>query len=128
MSSSYEVNMARVISSFQARMHLCEVCILATNLPLHWRLLWLVNFTAFVTHQEARNLLSPVGGVLDSLFLDYDSVKKLEKMPTKLELIRDAAIMIKKVLDQLLALTEAGGFSLSIHSSNSGSREVEVTS
>ena len=38
------------------------------------------------------------GGVLDSLFLDYNSVKKLEKMPTKLELIRDAAIMIKKVL------------------------------
>lgn len=37
------------------------------------------------------------GGVLDSLFLDYNSVKKLEKMPTKLELIRDAAIMIKKV-------------------------------
>lgn len=37
------------------------------------------------------------GGVLDSLFLDYSSVKKLEKMPTKLELIRDAAIMIKKV-------------------------------
>lgn len=31
-------------------------------------------------------------------FLDYSTLAKLEKMPTKLELIRDTAIMIKKVL------------------------------
>lgn len=39
-----------------------------------------------------------VGGVLDSIYLDYGSVVKLEKMPTKLELIKDTAVMIKKVL------------------------------
>jgi len=37
------------------------------------------------------------GGVLDGYFLDYANVLKLEKMPSKQELIRDVAIMIKKV-------------------------------
>ena len=37
------------------------------------------------------------GGCLDGVYLDYNSVVKLEKMPTKLELIRDTAVMIKKV-------------------------------
>ena len=35
--------------------------------------------------------------MLDGVYLDYSKVIALEKMPTKLELIRDVAIMIKKV-------------------------------
>lgn len=34
---------------------------------------------------------------MDGYFLDYANVLKLEKMPSKQELIRDVAIMIKKV-------------------------------
>lgn len=37
------------------------------------------------------------GTVLDGQFLDYNNFAKLEKMPTKQELIRTIAIMIKKV-------------------------------
>lgn len=37
------------------------------------------------------------GTVLDGQFLDYSNFTKLEKMPTKQELIRDVAVMIKKV-------------------------------
>lgn len=37
------------------------------------------------------------GGVLDGQFLQYGDVMKLEKMPTKQELMRATAIMIKKV-------------------------------
>ena len=41
------------------------------------------------------------GGMLDGQFLQYGDVLKLEKMPTKQELIRDLAIMINKVCSTL---------------------------
>lgn len=54
------------------------------------------------------------GGVLEGQFLDYAKLAKLEKMPTKLELIRDAAIMIKKVISldkaQIVFLVAKRGF------------------
>ena len=44
-----------------------------------------------------RKVVASIGGMLDGVYLDYSKVIALEKMPTKLELIRDVAIMIKKV-------------------------------
>ena len=51
---------------------------------------------------KSRNL--PAGAVLDGQDLDLDAFKKLEKMPTRLELIATIAGLIKQVTGLRLTL------------------------
>ncbi len=48
--------------------------------------------------------LRAAGGAMSGSFLDGEQVRKLEKMPTKKELITAIAVMVKKVRARILPL------------------------